>query len=130
MKDLYYVKEVKSIWRKIADSFSTGAAIGWTFMIGYAVIIWFLLTVCNDKTTAKDIEGKTVYRHVVVVERYNGLKDTIIYHDVNKKTDVDDQSPLVSDKSVVISVLGKNGYGFNFDSNITIDNVISFKVIE
>ena len=130
MKDLHYVKEVKSIWRKIADAYTDGVAIGWTVMISYAIILWFLLTICNDKTTPKDIEGKTIYRHVVLVERYNGLKDTIIYHDVNKEVDVDSSSPLVSDKDVTIITLGKNGYGFNFNSNIKIDNAIGFKVIE
>ena len=65
-----------------------------------------------------------------MVERYNGLKDTIIYHDVNKEVDIDSSSSLISDKDVTIITLGKNGYECNFNSNIKIDNAIGFKVIE
>lgn len=122
-------RTIRSVKRRILDFVTSASFIFLCFLFGYAALLAFLVSLTNDKNTPEDLKGKQIYSHIIVVERYNGLKDTIIYHDINKDVD-NDYSDTVKDGVLTLNSEGKNWMGFSFDSSIQVENVKSYKVIK
>jgi hypothetical protein len=122
-------RTIRSVKRRILDFVTSASFIFLCFLFGYAALLAFLVSLTNDKNTPEDLKGKQIYSHIIVVERYNGLKDTIIYHDINKEVDTD-YSDTVKDGVLTLNSEGKNWMGFSFDSSIQVENVKSYKVIK
>lgn len=122
-------RTIRSVKRRILDYVTSASFIFLSFLFGYIGFLAFLVSLNNDKNTPEDLKGKQIYSHTIVVERYNGLKDTIIYHDINKEVD-NDFSDTIKDGILTINSEGKNWLGFSFDSSIEVENVKSYKVIK
>ncbi len=122
-------KTIRSIKRRILDYVTSASFVFLCFFFGYIGLIAFLASLNNDKNTYEDLKGKQIYSHTIVVERYNGLKDTIIYHDINEDVD-DDYSDTLKNGILTINSEGKNWLGFSFDSSIEVENVKSYKIIK
>ena len=122
-------RTTRGVKRRILDYVTSASFIFLCFIFGYMGFIAFLISLNNDNNTPEDLKGKQIYSHTIVVERYNGLKDTIIYHDINKDID-NDYSKWLKDGTVTINTEGRNWLGFAFDSSIQIENVKSYKAIK
>ena len=122
-------RTIRSVKRRILDFITSAIFIFLSIVFGYVALIAFLVSLNNDKNTPEDLKGKQIYSHTIVVERYNGLKDTIIYHDINKDVD-NDYTDCAKDGALTINSEGKNWLGFSFDSSILVENVKSYKIIK
>ena len=122
-------RTIRSVKRRILDFITSATFVFLSIVFGYLALLAFLVSLNNDSNTPEDLKGKQIYSHTIVVERYNGLKDTIIYHDINKDVD-NDYTDCVKDGVLTINSEGRNWMGFTFDSFIQVENVKSYKVIK
>ncbi len=123
-------RTVRSIKERIINFVTSGNFIFSSILISYFLLIALLFTVHNDKNTIDNLKGEQVYSHTIVIEKYNGFKDTIIYHDTKKDIDADLSNGFVENKKLYISTYGKNWMGFSFDSHMEFENVKTYKVLK
>lgn len=125
-------RRFNSLWRRISLFFDDHWFLEWIVtmvsIIGFCIIIAiFLASLDIDKTTNIAENNKTLYKHIIVIERTYGVTDSLIYHDIN--TGVEAKLAENANK-LFITTKGVNWLGISVDNDVIIESAKSFKIIK
>ena len=125
-------RHFNSLWTRISLFFDDHWFLGWIVtmvsVIGGSIIFGlFIASLYIDKTTNIAENNKTLYKHIIVIERTYGVTDSLIYHDIN--TDVEAKLADRANK-LFITTKGANWLGISVGNDVIIESVKSFKIIK
>lgn len=125
-------RRFNSLWKRISLFLEKHWVLDWIITIssifgGGVLFGLFLASLDIDKTTNIAENNKTLYKHIIVIERTYGVTDSLIFHDVN--TDVEAKLAGNANK-LFITTKGTNWLGISVDNDVIIESVKSFKIIK
>lgn len=131
---IHFRKNHKTLRYRISDFFEEHFVLQATLVmiIFYAIVLGTPYAVSKDDvdiSTKESIAGRKLFRHVVEIERANGIKDTIIYHDFYAEPDID--APYGTHEPFIkINASGENWRGVKCANIMEIENVKYYKILE
>lgn len=128
-------KHFNNLWERIGDIYEDSPflqAFIWANIVFVPIISLLIFMRSLEEEyidNAKKTDKTNVFTYTIVVERYNGLSDTIIYHDYEPNPNIEYNKYTKKDP-VVITTHGKNWLGAEIDNEIRIDECKGFKIIK
>ena len=125
-------KRFNSLWRRISLFFDDHWVLDWIITIssivgGSILFAAFFMSLSYDKTTNLTEGNKTLYKHIVVIERTYGVTDSLLYYDVNTGVEA---TLHECDNMLYIRTKGVNWIGASIDNNVIIESTKSFEIIK
>ena len=129
-------RRAKTFKRMISDfDYKYPALSALFFMTTYVIIpVVAVVALClylqKDTTTHENTAKRTVFRHVIEIERTNGIKDSFIYHDFKCDENITHYDIKAGKRPLTITTRGENVLGVGIDNDNRFDEVKSYKVIK